>query len=109
MEALCDKVYVMSDWKSLRSFPLEKYKHLGTNKTWQNLFIDCYEDFPNFFKLLSIILVLPVSTVYCERGFSYHNITKNKIRNRLKEKKSNPLISMQLFAYGIMRRRGESN
>ena len=44
------------------------------------MFINCSEDFPNFFKLLAIVLTLLISTVYCERGFSYHNITKNKIR-----------------------------
>ena len=74
----------------------EKYKHLDTNIAWRNLCIDCYEDFPNFFKLLSIILILPVSTVYCERGFSYHNITKNKIRNRLNNENVDILMRIML-------------
>ena len=30
-----------------------------------------------------MILTIPVSTVHCERGFSVHKITKNKLRNRL--------------------------
>ena len=39
--------------------------------------------------LLAIVLTLHISTVYFERGFSYHNITKTKIMNRLSENMDN--------------------
>ena len=54
-------------------------------KGWRNLSLDCSEDFPSFFRLLSIILPIPLSTVYCERGFSYINLGKNKLRSKLTE------------------------
>ena len=79
LEALVSSKEVLSEWKSIRSLIWQRYRTMETNKAWRNMFIDCSQDFPNFFKLLSIILILPVSTVYCERGFSYHNITKNRL------------------------------
>ena len=39
--------------------------------------------YPQISYLLSIILILPVSSVPCERGFSAANRIKTKLRNRL--------------------------
>ena len=39
--------------------------------------------YPQISYLLSIILILPVSSVPCERGFSAANRIKIKLRNRL--------------------------
>ena len=96
LEALVSSKEVLSEWKSIRSLIWQRYRTMETNKAWRNMFIDCSQDFPNFFKLLSIILILPVSTVYCERGFSYHNITKNKIRNRLTNENVDNLMRIML-------------
>ena len=43
------------------------------------------EQYPNLLTLLTISLILPVSSVDCERGgFSKHNLIKTRTRGRLK-------------------------
>ena len=39
--------------------------------------------FPQMAMLISIALIIPVSSVPCERGFSVTNRIKTKLRNRL--------------------------
>ena len=63
---------------------------------WRNLCLDCHDDYPNILKLISFILTLPISTVYCERGFSYLTITKNKIRNRINHENVDNLLRIML-------------
>ncbi|KAH7281139.1 hypothetical protein KP509_36G032200 [Ceratopteris richardii] len=48
------------------------------------LYYGCEETFPNLLKLWQILLVLPISSVPCERGFSKQNIIKNDRRQHLK-------------------------
>ncbi|MCO5578402.1 hypothetical protein L7F22_032243 [Adiantum nelumboides] len=43
-----------------------------------------HETFPNLMKLWQILLVLPISSVPCERGFSKQNIIKNDRRQSLR-------------------------
>ncbi|MCO5592298.1 hypothetical protein L7F22_046298 [Adiantum nelumboides] len=43
-----------------------------------------HETFPNFLRLWQILLVLPISSVPCERGFSKQNIIKTDRRQSLK-------------------------
>ena len=44
-----------------------------------------YKDiFPDFAVLATIVLISPVTSVVCERGFSVHNMIKTKGRARLK-------------------------
>ena len=40
--------------------------------------------YPNVVTLIIFALIMPVSTAGCEKGFSKHNLIKNKIRARLK-------------------------
>lgn len=41
------------------------------------------EAYPNVVTLITLALTMPVSTAGYERGFSKHNLIKNKIRARL--------------------------
>lgn len=46
--------------------------------------IKMYSDiYPDFATLATIMLVSPLTSVPCERGFSVHNNLKTKLRNRL--------------------------
>ena len=48
--------------------------------------------FPNLAKLAAIGLVLPISTVDCERGFSALTHVKTSLRNRLSARMLNHLL-----------------
>ena len=52
--------------------------------------------FPNLFKLAAIGLLLPVTTVDCERGFSTLSRVKTKLRNRLSNKTLNHLLMISI-------------
>jgi hypothetical protein len=55
--------------------------------------------FPEFAKLATIALVLPVTTADCERGYSRMNLIKTILRNRLGELRM--LDAMRASIYSI--------
>lgn len=56
-----------------------------------------YQDiFPDFAKLASIALVIPVSSVLCERGFSTQNRIKNTRRSRLTDEHVDNLMLISI-------------
>ena len=50
-----------------------------------------FDQFPDFVELAKIALVIPVSSVCAERGFSLQNLIKTSARNRLSESRVNRL------------------
>ena len=54
------------------------------------------ETYPNMMKLMTLALTMPVSTASCERGFSKHNLIKNKIRAPFKTENVATLMKMSL-------------
>ena len=52
--------------------------------------------FPNLMKLATIGLLLPMSTVDCERGFSTLSRVKTKLRNRLSNRILNYLLTISM-------------
>ena len=54
------------------------------------------ETYPNMVTLITLALTMPVSTADCERGFSKHNLIKNKTRARLKTENVATLMRMSL-------------
>ncbi|XP_070542020.1 uncharacterized protein C17orf113-like [Ptychodera flava] len=54
------------------------------------------DDFPDFCKLASIALVIPLSSVPCERAFSCQNRIKTKLRNRLTPAHLSTLMKISL-------------
>ena len=52
--------------------------------------------FPNLTKLAAIGLLLPMSSVDCERGFSTLSRVKTDLRNRLANKTLNHLLMMAI-------------
>ena len=56
------------------------------------------ETFPHLWKLVQILLVLPLNTAACERGFSLMNIVKTDRRNRLSDELLDQLMVVSLLA-----------
>ncbi len=62
----------------IRNFPQTNFYKFST------MFLRNFSDmFPQMAMLISIALIIPVSSVPCERGFSVTNRIKTKLRNRL--------------------------
>ena len=57
--------------------------------------------FPDFAALAKIALVLPVSSVPAERGFSMQNLIKTDRRNRLNEDRVTRLMTLKIHAKGL--------
>lgn len=54
--------------------------------------------YPSLSKLTEIILIYPLSTTQKLRGFSYQNVTKTKLHNRLNPSHLDQLLRLQLNA-----------
>ena len=54
------------------------------------------EQFPQILKLLTLALTVPASSVDCERGFSKQNLSKTKIRAKLKTINVSTLMKMSI-------------
>ncbi|MCO5597856.1 hypothetical protein L7F22_051941 [Adiantum nelumboides] len=67
----------------------EAWRMFGHMKNWQ-------DSFPNLMKLWQVVLVLPASTVACERGFSKQNLIKDDMRTRLTIKTLDDLMRVSL-------------
>lgn len=52
--------------------------------------------YPNVYKLITLALTMPVSTVDCERGFSKHNLIKTRMRARLQTENVSTLMKMSI-------------
>ena len=55
-----------------------------TSSIWRKLSDYGFTLFPNVMKLVQVMFVVPVQTAVVERGFSFHKIIKNRLRNSLK-------------------------
>ena len=53
--------------------------------------------FPSFSRLAALALVIPVSSVPCERGFSVQNQIKTKGRSRLSDKHVDCLMLLAMY------------
>lgn len=70
--------------------------HVHFSNVCKALLTEYSEIFPEFATLASIAMILPVSSVPCERGFSCQNQIKTKGRNKLKEVCVNRLMTIRL-------------
>ena len=73
----------LSEWLDLKVLVKNNYVNLRKQAVWQVMFSDFTERFCNILMLIEILLVLPMSTACCERGFSCMNRIKTQYRSRL--------------------------
>ncbi|XP_053158033.1 zinc finger protein 862-like isoform X2 [Hemicordylus capensis] len=76
-----------------------EFKALGQGQSLQDLLekaLTNKERFPFLSKLLSVVAVLPVSTVCCEKAFSCMNLIKNKYRAQMESRSLNDLMMISL-------------
>lgn len=78
-----DQEEALSKWLDLKVLVKSNYGNLRKQAVWQVMFTDFTERFCNILMLIEILLVLPVSTACCERGFSCMSRIKTQYRSRL--------------------------
>lgn len=57
--------------------------HLQTQHLYQRAFVHWKHDFPALLQVIRFVLLIPVDTAECERGFSLMNRLKTDVRNRM--------------------------
>ena len=85
---------VLAEWNQL------KFEDLSSATTFQRSpwqFYQAYvQSYPELWKLVEALLVLPVNTAACERGFSKMKIFKTDLRNHLSSEQLNNLMTISL-------------
>ncbi|XP_053544659.1 zinc finger protein 862 isoform X2 [Bombina bombina] len=77
----------------------KEFKDLGKGKKPSELLDFArsnIERFPNLGNLLSIVSVLPVSTVCCEKGISLINLVKSKLRASMQDESLSDLLTINM-------------
>ena len=67
------------------TFDLEVKGHIGTSQSSSSAHHYQIAMFPNIFKLLDILLTLPVGTATLEHSFSQMKMVKTRLRSRLND------------------------
>ena len=94
--SLCNRTETQYEWNQIKRLLYKKYKDKETLVAWKNIWMDVGLLYPNLYNLSSLILSLPVSSVACERGFSLHKITKNKLGNCLSDESVDSIMRIIL-------------
>ena len=78
-----DSELVNQEWQELKVCIKRNHSQLKMLPMWQRIFAEYTERFPNILMLVEIMLVLPLATACCERGFSTLKRIKSDWRSRL--------------------------
>lgn len=77
---------------------VNELKVVDATYIWRKLHFDgAHTAFPNLFKLVLIMFLIPVQTAVVERGFSLHKLIKSKLRNRLQISTVDSLLRIKLM------------
>ena len=95
-----NKEEALSEWKLVKQVVRDEgasYSYKDKLSTmWQVIQSSHGKEFPNLLKLVKLVLIFPLQTATCERGFSVQNGTKTIKRNRLKEENLKSLMNIKL-------------
>ena len=95
---MVDTIKTKDEWVVFRQLMGNNFRTCTLQTMAANLLpsAEVKETYPNMITLMTLALTMPVSTASCERGFSKHNLIKNKIRARLKTENVATLMRMSL-------------
>jgi hypothetical protein len=83
------------EWNTIKNLIKD---NVGKYSTISDLlqFPDLKVTYPNMYKVLSVIVCMPVTSVDCERGFSKMSLIKSDIRNKLNSETLNALMNVSI-------------
>lgn len=71
------------EWPIFKRSVFDNYRGLSFKELAKEIITKRSTSFPTISKILKFIVVLPMSSVPCERGFSQHNRIRTKLRQQL--------------------------
>ena len=83
LEPLISKDDALNEWEIMKNI-LPHFKESSMLEFYRAFLLPKKEAYPNLVKLASLALLLPSTSVECERGFSHYNNIKSDQRNCLK-------------------------
>jgi len=84
-------------WNFVKELVVREHYPMGhIAELWKMLATHHSDEVQNLLKLSQVALVLPTNTAGCERGFSTQNRNKNALRNRLKAKRLDVLMTIDI-------------
>ena len=85
-----------SEWELFKYIIYENHRDDDLKNICQCVLSGYREDYPTIAKLAGICMVLPASSVECERGFSQQNLIKTKQRNQLESPHLDMLMRLKI-------------
>lgn len=93
--AVLDAEKCISEWNFVKELVVREHYPVGhIAELWKMLATHHSDEVQNLIKLCQVALVLLTNTAGCERGFSAQNRIKNALRNRLKAKRLDVLMTI---------------
>lgn len=94
----CNLDALSDEWMELKAVVSRNhgYRNMKHNALWENVFADHGLTLQNILMLVEIILILPVSTACCERGFSCVKRIKSNLRSTLTTETLDVLVRISL-------------
>ena len=83
-------------WMALKLLIAKRFAHMKFFNLWEKLLEEQTLKFPDILKVVEIILLLPMNTAACERGFSKMNIIKSDYRTQLQSVSLNNLMYLSI-------------
>ena len=80
---IISKEHALREWEVMKNV-LPHFKECSMLEFYQKFLLPKTDAYPNLVKLATLALLLPSTSVECERGFSHYNIIKSDHRSCLK-------------------------
>ena len=92
----CNLTDVEQEWAPMKVYIFEHLRLLHYEILWQRMLNEHSDEYKNVLMLVEIILILPMSTACCERGFSAMKWAKNYWRSSLSNRTLNDVLKIMI-------------
>ena len=82
----------VSEYRLYKRLVVESFSNSSLSSCAELIFINYYEILPNLVRLLELAILIPISSVPCERGFSTQNRILSRFRTSMSNKTLNDLM-----------------
>jgi hypothetical protein len=87
---------LFEEWKLYKSCVSKMSPELKREEVWSSIFRSLRTSLPNLIDLIELNMIIPLSTVECERGFSKMSLIKTDLRSCLSEFRLDSLLHISL-------------
>ncbi len=94
--SIIDKDQSLLEWASFRQYMMDNLRNMSFSDCAEHVIVKLTDMYPNVSSLYEIALVLSISSIDCERGFSAQNLIKSRLRSSVKEETMQHLLKVKL-------------